>query len=64
MDIQPVEKFLIGKNLDFSFIKSMINKPETYFSNVLFAKASKFNSIGSDGLIIVWRKTNKELIYS
>ncbi|GBM96206.1 Transposable element Tc1 transposase [Araneus ventricosus] len=39
----------------------MLNKPETYWNNVLFADESKFNIFGSDGRIMVWRRKNKEL---
>ncbi|GBM38639.1 hypothetical protein AVEN_37441-1 [Araneus ventricosus] len=39
----------------------MLNKPETYWNNVLFADESKFKIFGSDGRIIVWRRKNEEL---
>ncbi|GBO27609.1 Transposable element Tc1 transposase [Araneus ventricosus] len=39
----------------------MLNKPETYWNNVLFADESKFNIFGSDGRIMVWRRRNEEL---
>ncbi|GBO00337.1 Transposable element Tc1 transposase [Araneus ventricosus] len=39
----------------------MLNKPETYWNNVLFADESKFNIFGSDGRIMVWRRKNEEL---
>ncbi len=39
----------------------MINKPQTYWNNVLFAGESKFNIFGSDGRITVSRRKNEEL---
>ncbi|GBN38876.1 hypothetical protein AVEN_167691-1 [Araneus ventricosus] len=39
----------------------MLNKPETYWNNVLFADESKFNIFGSNGHIMVWRRKNEEL---
>ncbi|GBM70546.1 Transposable element Tc1 transposase [Araneus ventricosus] len=39
----------------------MLNKPETYWNNVLFADESKFNIFGSDGRIMVSRRKNEEL---
>ena len=39
----------------------MINKPETYWNNVLFADERKFNICGSDGWITVWRRNNEKL---
>ncbi|GBM94156.1 Transposable element Tc1 transposase [Araneus ventricosus] len=39
----------------------MLNKPETYWNNVLFADESKLNIFGSDGRILVWRRKNEEL---
>ncbi|GBN48640.1 hypothetical protein AVEN_247046-1, partial [Araneus ventricosus] len=39
----------------------MLNKPETYWKSVLFADESKFNTFGSDGRIMVWRRKNEEL---
>ncbi|GBO28127.1 hypothetical protein AVEN_18901-1 [Araneus ventricosus] len=39
----------------------MLNKPETYCNNVLFAYESKFNIFGSDGRIMEWRRKNEEL---
>ncbi|GBN32391.1 Transposable element Tc1 transposase [Araneus ventricosus] len=39
----------------------MLNKPETYWNNVLFADQSKFYIFGSDGRIMVWRRKNEEL---
>ncbi|GBO11977.1 hypothetical protein AVEN_225460-1 [Araneus ventricosus] len=39
----------------------MLNKPETYWNNVLFADESKFNIFGSDRRIMVWRRKNEEL---
>ncbi|GBN67072.1 Transposable element Tc1 transposase [Araneus ventricosus] len=39
----------------------MLNKPETYRNNVLFADESKFNIFGSDRRIMVWRRKNEEL---
>ena len=44
------------RKLILSFAKSMINKPETYRNNVLFADESKFNIFGFDGRITVGRK--------
>ena len=41
----------------------MINKPETYWNNVLFADKSKFNIFGPDGRITV-RRRKKEEFYS
>ncbi|GBN34002.1 hypothetical protein AVEN_143999-1 [Araneus ventricosus] len=55
--------FVSAKNrkLRLSFTKSMLNKPETYWNNVLFADESKFYIFGSDGRIMVWRRKNEEL---
>ncbi|GBO37993.1 hypothetical protein AVEN_209798-1, partial [Araneus ventricosus] len=55
--------FVSGKNrkLRLSFTKSMLNKPETYWNNVLFADESKFYIFGSDGRIMVLRRKNEEL---
>ncbi|GBN52640.1 Transposable element Tc1 transposase [Araneus ventricosus] len=55
--------FVSAKNrkLRLSFAKSMLNKPETYWNNVLFADKSKFYIFGSDGRIMVWRRKNEEL---
>ncbi|GBN93301.1 hypothetical protein AVEN_170115-1 [Araneus ventricosus] len=39
----------------------MLNKPEAYWNNVLFADKSKYNIFGSDGRIMVWRRKNEEL---
>ncbi|GBM71348.1 Transposable element Tc1 transposase [Araneus ventricosus] len=39
----------------------MLNKPEMYWNNVLFADESKINIFGSDGRIMVWREKNEEL---
>ena len=39
----------------------MINEPETYWNNVLFADESKFNIFGCDGRITAWRRKNEEL---
>ncbi|GBO01522.1 hypothetical protein AVEN_84625-1, partial [Araneus ventricosus] len=39
----------------------MLNKPETYWNNALFADESKFNIFGSDRRIMVWRRKNEEL---
>ncbi|GBN11025.1 hypothetical protein AVEN_17604-1 [Araneus ventricosus] len=39
----------------------MLNKPETYWNNGLFADESKFNILGSDGRIMVWRRKNEEI---
>ncbi|GBL85289.1 Transposable element Tc1 transposase [Araneus ventricosus] len=58
-------KFFVSeknRKLSLSFAKSTLNKPETYWNNVLFADESKFNIFGSDGRILVWRrKKNEEL---
>ncbi|GBM82504.1 hypothetical protein AVEN_15506-1 [Araneus ventricosus] len=53
--------FVSAKNrkLMFSFAKSMLNKPEAYWNNVLFADKSKYNIFGSDGRIMVWRRKNE-----
>ena len=48
-------------NEKFSTSISMINKPETYWNNGLFADESKFNIFGSDGRITLWRRKNEEL---
>ncbi|GBM91286.1 Transposable element Tc1 transposase [Araneus ventricosus] len=55
--------FVSAKNrkLRLSFAKSMVNKPETYWNNVLFADEIKFNIFGFDGRIKVWRRRNEEL---
>ncbi|GBN72711.1 hypothetical protein AVEN_75275-1, partial [Araneus ventricosus] len=39
----------------------MLNKPEAYWNNVLFADKSKYKIFGSDGRIMVWRKKNEEV---
>ncbi|GBN05033.1 Transposable element Tc1 transposase [Araneus ventricosus] len=39
----------------------MLNKPEMYWNNVLFADESKINIFGSDGRIMVRRRKNEEL---
>ncbi|GBL97334.1 Transposable element Tc1 transposase [Araneus ventricosus] len=57
-------KFFVSaenRKLMLSFAKSMLNKPETYWNNVLFADESKYNIFGSDGRIMVWRRKNEEL---
>ena len=38
----------------------MLNKPETYWNNVLFTDENKFIIFGSDGRIAVWRRKNEE----
>ena len=55
--------FVSAKNrkLRLSFAESMINKPETYWNNVLFADKSKFNIFGSDGRMIVRGRNNEGL---
>ncbi|GBN19544.1 Transposable element Tc1 transposase [Araneus ventricosus] len=55
--------FVSAKNrkLRLSFAKSMLNKPEAYWNNVLFVDESKFNIFGSNGRIMVWRRKNEEL---
>ncbi|GBN66236.1 hypothetical protein AVEN_74180-1, partial [Araneus ventricosus] len=56
--------FVSAKNRKFRlfFAKSMLNKPETYWNNVLFADESKFYIFGSNGRIMVWRRKRKNLI--
>ncbi|GBO24560.1 Transposable element Tc1 transposase [Araneus ventricosus] len=39
----------------------MLNKPEAYWNNDLFADKSKYKIFGSDGRIMVWRKKNEEV---
>ncbi|GBN55407.1 Transposable element Tc1 transposase [Araneus ventricosus] len=39
----------------------MLNKPETYWNNVLFADESKFNIFGCDRHIMKLRRKNEEL---
>ncbi|GBL80687.1 Transposable element Tc1 transposase [Araneus ventricosus] len=39
----------------------MLNKPEMYWNNVLFADENKINIFGSDRRIMVWRRKNEEL---
>ncbi|GBN89837.1 hypothetical protein AVEN_113313-1 [Araneus ventricosus] len=55
--------FVSAKNrkLMLSFTKSMLNKPKTYWNNVLFEDKRKYNIFGSDGRIMVWRRKNEEL---
>ncbi|GBO16793.1 Transposable element Tc1 transposase [Araneus ventricosus] len=50
-----------NRKLRLSYAKSMLNKPETYWNNVLFADEIKFNIFGSVGRIMVWRRKNEEL---
>ncbi|GBN06151.1 Transposable element Tc1 transposase [Araneus ventricosus] len=38
----------------------MLNKPETYWNNVLFGDERKFNIFSSDGCIRIWRRKNEE----
>ena len=47
----PLKIFLTMKNRKFrlSFSKSMINKTETFWNNVIFADEGKFNNLDSDG---------------
>ena len=47
--------------LRLSFAKSMTNKLEKYWNNVLFASKSKFNIFDSDDRITLWRRKNEEL---
>ncbi|GBO31425.1 hypothetical protein AVEN_172158-1 [Araneus ventricosus] len=57
-------KFFVSaenRRLRLSFAKSMLNKPEKYWNNVLFADEAKFNIFDSDGIIMVWRRKNEEL---
>ncbi|GBM41057.1 hypothetical protein AVEN_274281-1 [Araneus ventricosus] len=64
MGVLPVENFLLVRkteSLDFPPRTSMLNKPETFWNNVLFADESKFNIFGSDRRIMVWRRKNEEL---
>ena len=64
MGVLPEKKeFVSSKNrkLRLSFAKSIINKPETHWRNVLFAGENKFNVFGPDGKITVWRRKNEEL---
>ncbi|GBM07244.1 hypothetical protein AVEN_25498-1 [Araneus ventricosus] len=49
---------VLNRNLRLSFTKSMINKPETYWNNVLFADESKFNIFYSDGRIMGMEEKN------
>ncbi|GBM33312.1 hypothetical protein AVEN_101640-1 [Araneus ventricosus] len=55
--------FVSAKNrkLSLSFAKPMLNKPETYRNNDLFADESKFKIFCSYGRIMVWRRKNEEL---
>ena len=50
-----------NRKLRLSFAKSIKNKSETHWNDVLFANENKFNIFGSDGRIIVWRRKHEEL---
>ncbi|GBL95587.1 Transposable element Tc1 transposase [Araneus ventricosus] len=50
-----------SRKLRLSFAKSMLNKLETHWNNVLFADENKFNIFSSDRRIKVWRRKNEEL---
>ena len=64
MDVLLVRKIVvsvINRKLRFSFAKSMINKPEMCWKNVLFQDKSIFNIFGSGCRIIAWRRKNEDL---
>ncbi|CAF4791551.1 unnamed protein product, partial [Rotaria socialis] len=46
---------------DDSISDAMMEKPFGYWKDVLWPDESKFNLFGSDGKIMVWRATDKEL---
>ena len=58
LGILPANIYFSAKNrkLRLSFAKSMINNPEMYWNNVLFADESEFNIFDSDGRITVWSR--------
>ena len=64
MGVQPIKKFFVTakhRKLRLTFAKSVLNKLEMYWNNVLFADESKFNIFVFDGKITVWRRKNEEL---
>ncbi|GFT46133.1 transposable element Tc1 transposase [Trichonephila clavipes] len=55
------QKPLIGKRnrvKRLKFAKEHILKPQQFWNNVIFSDESKFNTFGSDGRHMVWRKPN------
>lgn len=40
------------------FAKQHLNRPESFWENVVFSDESKFNIYGSDGAQKVWKKVN------
>lgn len=56
---QIVNEINRKKRLDFAL--EHINKPVSYWRDVLFTDESKFNIFGSDGSRPVWRKANERI---
>lgn len=50
----------VKKKKRLEFAKSHLDKPESFWNEVIFSDESKFNLFGSDGKQIVWRKKNTE----
>lgn len=51
----------VNKKKRVAFAKDYVNKPNSFWNQVIFSDESKFNLFGSDGRQIVWRKKNTEL---
>lgn len=46
----------VNKKKRLLFAKEFVNKPESFWKNVIFSDESKFNLFGADGRSKVWRK--------
>ena len=44
-----------------TFVKTYIDKENSFWDKVIFSDESKFNIFGSDGQNYMWRKPNTEL---
>lgn len=54
-----INKINKAKRLDFA--KTHLNKPSSFWDNVIFSDETKINIHGSDGRVTVWRKPNQHL---
>uniref|UniRef100_A0A0K8UV17 Transposable element Tc1 transposase n=1 Tax=Bactrocera latifrons TaxID=174628 RepID=A0A0K8UV17_BACLA len=50
----------VNKEKRFAFAIEHVNKPNSFWENIIFSDESKFNIFGSDGAQKVWRKVNEE----
>ena len=55
-----VNKSNPGKRLKFG--KKMLEKPMDFWKNVVWSDESKFNLLGSDGKVVVWKTLHEEFV--